>query len=370
MKKNLFFAASTILLLAACNNNDEALTAFNDDNPHVSNEFAISNDEAKEVLTLFVNNGAETRSDGKSVTVKDYKVRNIEVTTDDNIQVVPVYEYNTVNEKGDEGYAIVVGDRRIQKVLAQVEVGSIGDTAKIAPLKQFFESIPGVVSNDLNKYLLKERNGIATTRNMNEFYVDMIGPLIGTAWSEGDPYNRQCPMINGNRALVGCVPLAIGQILAYYHKPANLHWSQILQSNIITSSSSNTVINEVSTLLHDIGVSLNVNYGVNSTWVILTNSNVPSVFYSYGISHCGYYSYFSLNSVIYEIQQNRPVILSGTSHTWVCEGWKRHNYDDSTYYDYLYMNWGNGPYDVGFFYMDSSFSFLLYSPTKMYINIY
>ena len=120
MRKNTFFIASAIVLLTACSNNDEALTAFNDDNPRVSNEFAISNDEAKEVLTLFVNNGAETRSDGKSVTVKDYKVRNIEVTTDDNIQVVPVYEYNTVNEKGDEGYAIVVGDRRIQKVLAQV----------------------------------------------------------------------------------------------------------------------------------------------------------------------------------------------------------------------------------------------------------
>ena len=370
MRKNTFFIASAIVLLTACSNNDEALTAFNDDNPRVSNEFAISNDEAKEVLTLFVNNGAETRSDGKSVTVKDYKVRNIEVTTDDNIQVVPVYEYNTVNEKGDEGYAIVVGDRRIQKVLAQVEVGSIGDTAKIAPLKQFFESIPGVVSNDLNKYLQKDRASTATTRNMNDFYVDMIGPLIGTAWDQDSPYNSQCPILNGTHCKAGCTSIAIAQILAYYHKPSNLHWSLILQSSTITSSSPSIVINEVASLIYSLGNALNASYGLNNTSVSEANfQTIPSLFSSYGLSCSGQYT-FLLSDVIYEIQHSRPVLLTSGTHDWVCEGWKRHNYDPSTYYDYLYMNWGWGPYDNGFFYMDGSYSFLLCIPTKMFMNIH
>ena len=376
MKKILFFVASAIFLLAACNNNDEVLTSLNHDNPQTPNEFAISNDEAREVLTLFVNNGATTRSDGKAITVKDYKVRNVEVMTDNDKEIVPVYEYTTVNENGDEGYAIVVGDRRIQKVLAQVEVGSIADTAKIPPLKQFFESIPGVVSNDLNKYLLKESNSIATTRNMNEFYVYMIGPLIGTAWDQYSPYNSQCPYIGNTQCITGCTAIAIGQILAYYQKPTNLNWSQILQSSTITNSSSPTVINEVATLLHNIGVALYAEYG--TSWTNVTNANlslVPSVFYSYGVTHCSSLTSFSLSSVIYEIQHYRPVFIKGSSHNWVCEGWKRHNYDPSTYYDYLYMNWGYGPYNNGFFYMDSTYSFLYvngvhYVPSYMFINIY
>lgn len=376
MRKNIFFIASAIVFLAACNNNDEALTSQNDITPQIPNEFAISNDEAKEVLNFFVNDGATTRNDGKTITIKDYKVRNVEVKTDDNTEIVPVYEYTTENENGEEGYAIVVGDRRIQKVLAQVEVGSIGDTAKIPPLKQFFESIPGVVNNDLNKYLLKESNGTATTRSMNDFYVDMIGPLIGTAWDQNSPYNSQCPYIGNSQCLTGCTAVAIGQILAYYQKPANLHWSQILQSSTITSNSSPTVINEVATLLHDIGVALYADYGTSLTNV--TDAMlvfVPNVLSSYGVNHCSSLVTFSLSNVINEIQHYRPVFIKGSNHNWLCEGWKRHNYDDSTYYDYLYMNWGKGPYNNGFFYMDSTYSFLYvngvhYVPSYMFINIY
>ena len=55
MRKNIFFIASAILLLTAYSNNDEALTSFNDDNPQVTNEFALSNDETKNLLSFFVN---------------------------------------------------------------------------------------------------------------------------------------------------------------------------------------------------------------------------------------------------------------------------------------------------------------------------
>lgn len=87
MKKYQFIAISTIVLLAACNNNDETLISSNNVQPQLSNEFAISNDEAKGLLNYFINDGATTRSDGKTITVKDYKVRNIEVTTDDNTEL-------------------------------------------------------------------------------------------------------------------------------------------------------------------------------------------------------------------------------------------------------------------------------------------
>ena len=190
MKKNLIFAASTILLLVACNNNDETLTYFNDDNPQVPNEFAISNDEAKEVLNLFLNDGPTTRGDGKATTVKDYRVRNVEITAGNDTEIVPVYEYATVNESGDEGYAIVVGDRRIQKVLVQVDKGSLADTIDIEPLRLYINSIPYIIKGDLIEYEKRIANDAATTRAQNDFSVDMYGPYLNTCLLYTSPSPR------------------------------------------------------------------------------------------------------------------------------------------------------------------------------------
>lgn len=389
MKKNLFFAASTILLLAACNNNDEALTAFNDDNPHVSNEFAISNDEAKEVLTLFVNNGAETRSDGKSVTVKDYKVRNIEVTTGDDTEIVPVYEYTTMNENGEEGYSIVIGDRRIQKVLVQVDKGSLADTINIPPLKWFVRSIPHIIRSNIQEYK-KNQEEVVSTRSLYDSY-ESIGPLLTTTWGQGYPYNKQTPLAcdtaynytsNNGHCSAGCVPVAIGQLLAYYNKPSTLSWPQILSSPYITSNSSQTVINQVSNLLYNIGTTISVNYNPNRP----TSSRVPGSYYefpyssvipgcisSYTITYYGFHV-FNLQTVIMNIQANKPVYLSAETssypiggHDWICDGWKRHTHATNDYYDYLYMNWGWNGYSNGYFYIDP-YNMSFYADTDFTLN--
>lgn len=361
MKKNLFFVASAILLLAACSNNDEALTSPNDFNPQISNEFAISNDEAKDLLSFFVNDGATTRSDGKTISVKDYKVRNIEVTTDDNTEIIPVYEYTTVNENGDEGYSIVVGDRRIQKVLVQVDKGSLADTTEIFPLKQYYRSIPNIIKSNLERYCNKKHEETLSTRSY-EFNIESYGPLLNTKWTQHAPYNNSCPDYNcstGENTLTGCTALAIGRLLAYFHRPSSMNWTSILQSPTLNINSSASDINAVASLLYYIGNNLlNANYGCFNTSVTESNFlTVPNVLSSYSLSNAGLQS-FNLNSVINYVRDDRPVFLSmeaqeGGFHDWICDGWKRHNYDVNDYYDYLYMSWGFA-YSEGYFYVDPS----------------
>ncbi|MBO5628578.1 MAG: C10 family peptidase [Aeriscardovia sp.] len=362
MKKILFFVASAIFLLAACNNNDEVLTSLNHDNPQVPNEFAISNDEAKEVLNLFLSDGPTTRGDGKATTVKDYRVRNVEITAGNDTEIVPVYEYATVNESGDEGYAIVVGDRRIQKVLVQVDKGSLADTIDIEPLRLYINSIPYIIKGDLIEYEKRIANDAATTRAQNDFSVDMYGPYLNTQWTQNYPYNNSCPdqsCSSGQKTLTGCTALAIARLLAYHQKPAYMSWSAILQNPTLTSSSPAYVINQVSSLIYYIGHNLlNATYSCNNTYVSETSFlNVPNVLSSYSLSSYGLEA-FNKQIVIESIQQARPVFLSAKTsdgawrNDWVCDGWKRHNYD-TTYYDYLYMRWGY-PYSEGFFYIDDS----------------
>jgi hypothetical protein len=44
-------------------------------------------------------------------------------------------------------------------------------------------------------------------------------------------------------------------------------------------------------------------------------------------------------------------------HAWVCDGWKRHHYDNNVYYDYLDMNWGWNGNSNGFYYIDNPMAF-------------
>ncbi|MBP3833648.1 MAG: C10 family peptidase [Bacteroidaceae bacterium] len=371
MRKNIFFIASAILLLAACNNNDEALTSFNDDNPKVSNEFALSNDEAKDLLSFFVNDGASTRSDGKSVTVKDYKVRNIEVTTEDDTEIVPVYAYTTMNENGEEGYSIVIGDRRIQKVLVQVDKGSLADTTDIPPLKWFINSIPNIIENDLLRYNVSQKEK-PISGGTRDSYVETHYCFLPTYWDQGSPYNEQCPPCSsGGHCVVGCVPLAMGQILAYHHIPSSLNWSSILQSYQVTSNSSATVKSQVANLLATLGSLVHVNYGCSSSGVSYSDMwRVANTFRNTYSMSCGNLVSFDLDSIISSLGNNRPVFLMGYAtvggHAWVCDAWKRHHYDNNEYYDYLNMNWGWGGSSNGFYYIDSPMSFNTGSYTFYY----
>jgi hypothetical protein len=48
-----------------------------------------------------------------------------------------------------------------------------------------------------------------------------VGPLLTTNWHQRGPYNDLCPMGNGGRSVVGCVPLAAAQIMNYHEHPAS-----------------------------------------------------------------------------------------------------------------------------------------------------
>lgn len=364
MKKFVLFVASAIVLLAACNSSDDVVTSIDEGNPQVSNEYAMSNVEAKEVLDFFVNDGAMTRTDARSVNVKDCVVKNVSVKVSEETETIPLYEYTTVSENGEEGYAIVIGDSRIQKVLVQVEKGSLSDTLDIEPLRWYFNSIPYIVKADLERYNEALAKGeTAITRGTNDFSVDLYGPYLNTKWTQNYPYNNSCPdqsCSTGQKTLTGCTALAIARILAYHQKPSTLSWSTILQSPTLTSSSPSVAINQVSSLIYHIGYDLlNATYGCDNTYTTETSFlTVPSILSSYGLSSYGIET-FNKNVIIQNIQQARPVLLSAKTadgswrNDWVCDGWKRNNYSSTDYYDYLYMSWGY-PYSEGFYYIDDS----------------
>lgn len=184
--------------------------------------------------------------------------------------------------------------------------------------------------------------------------------FTSTTWGQGSPYNVKCPIKCDDNAPAGCVAIAIAQVLAYHKVPSTLNWSAILASDKTTSSSSTTVKNQVSTLIAEIGTKINMQYDCTESGA--NTADAPSLLHSYGLNS-GSLIPFSILDCKYALENGEPTIMRGqnsgstSGHAWVCDGWKRHIYDDATYYDYLSMNWGWDGSSNGFYLVENPISF-------------
>ena len=81
---------------------------------------------------------------------------------------------------------------------------------------------------------------------------------------------------------------------------------------------------------------------------------------AYGLT-CGGMRGFTIFDGKLSLQNGGPFLLGAqgpnSSHLWVCDGWKKHIYDDGSYYEYLNMNWGWSGNSNGFFLVENPMSF-------------
>lgn len=59
-----------------------------------------------------------------------------------------------------------------------------------------------------------------------------VGPLLTTAWHQDSPFNNHTPIINGEHAPAGCVPIAIAQVVNYHQRldGENIAWGKIKEN--------------------------------------------------------------------------------------------------------------------------------------------
>jgi len=188
------------------------------------------------------------------------------------------------------------------------------------------------------------------------------GPMLTTRWSQGDYFNQYCPedlRTPDGRVWVGCVPVALGQIINYYghhndfvldaayeskdYGPlaawsSGYNWSGMLDEPMDFDL-------EVSRLLSDLGVLVHANYGTEgtsaSTGMALKGLQAIGYSEAYRVRRSDY-STDEWKDLMYDNLSNYlPIFVAGGGHAFVCDG-----YDES---GFLHFNLGGAGIGNGFY---------------------
>ncbi len=188
-------------------------------------------------------------------------------------------------------------------------------------------------------------------------YVYQAGPLIQTEWGQGCVYNQLCPTeleigcsnLPCNRALTGCVAVAVAQIMKFHEYPSNYNWN-LMQNSYFPDLFHLPGENDVAQLMKDIGDAIGMNYSCDGSWV--APNKTDDAFAAFNYSQSGEFGSFldKLETVKSNLRMSNPVILGGNrtaneGHAWVCDGYQIFQNSCETLL-FFSMKWGfDGDYD-------------------------
>ena len=309
-----------------------------------------------------------------------------------------------INFKNNAGFAIASADINLPPVLCITDTGSFhaGDELPFGVLAML-SRLDNTTSRNANR-----SSGPSPWLNFPEDSVNVVwstirveniqGNKIRSRWAQRHRFNNLCPYVGANHAPVGCVPVAVGQIMYYYGKNAvynnfSYDWSKM--RFVVDSNSCPTFLSGwsgVTHLLYALGDSTNLRAKYDSTSTTAPDSLIPRTFTNFGYSNGGVRSNYRYWDQTVEIVHGHPVIVVGyrtqgyathpdlqvdtfyrNGHAWITDQFLRvlRNvtvydkttgevlYSEDLYQYYLHCNWGWGGAYNGFFlteefnYMDS-----------------
>lgn len=291
--------------------------------------------------------------------LKTARVESISIT-DTNGESPAFYIYNRGT---DDGFVIVSGDERTTAtVLAYSDHGSFDAT-----------SMPDNVRGWLNDYasqIAAVRNSAIKGTGVKQLNFPkgnpIVEPLITTQWNQDAPYNDNTPKMSGAHTPVGCMAVAMAQIMNYHRWPEQgtgnieYQWNNSYLDRDFTECTYDWDNLDVAKLMSDVGIACKMNYGVNSSSAYGIDAGRAFVRYfgydkamEYHVRH--QLDVYDWNDAEWEkmlrdeLNARRPILYTGSKrdgrfyigHAFVCDG-----YDDAGYF---HFNFGWGGTDDGWY---------------------
>ena len=265
------------------------------------------------------------------------------------------------NGKEEDGFVLVSAEDNARAVLGYADQGSF-DSQNIPSNMQVWLQM---YAEELAYAALMPQASANYDKTLGSPY-PTVEPLLGeTQWGQGKPYNNLCPIVDGERAVAGCVATALSQIM-YVHKypekgqgnhsyklrngtvvsadfsQATYDWNNMLpqyKNNSYTTEQADAVAE----LMFHVGVACNMQYSPSASGS------------SSGIAFQGLNRYFGydagviplpkdympenkvLEGIATDLKAGRPVYISAYTtnyegHAFVCDGMQSNGF--------LHINWG------------------------------
>lgn len=348
-----------------------------------STAFELTESDAQNILKMFIDqinepSGIKTKSEDMRIITasKKYIETNQKAKTKSGEYTnkpdsVLIYNFDISSSKED-GFAVVIGDKRIPLVMAYTPNGNLNDTIFNGGLRIWSNEIPQYVNILLQKFnnSLPEPqtkvNGYLPTVTAGDsvfvgskFHCTWLGGLeyiiddcyfvvrkqhvyassiIKNKWHQNSPFNNQVAFFPtscnqpGKRGYAGCGIIAIAQLMAHHKYPSGYNWNLLNSDPYISTSTSDAVrANEVSKLVKDIHNVIKPDIQCNGT-------NVSTIDVKNTLSHYGFkFNFISSNRLLLDIELGvnsaHPFIqfgqtTNGEGHFWLVDGY--------TYIEYGY----------------------------------
>ena len=289
-----------------------------------------------------------------------------------------LYVFNT-----SDGFVIVSADDCETPIIGYSREGRFNPDNVPMQMEEYLQDFADKIQYSIENHIEADENAakqwelVKTTGWLNDQKsTQSVAPLLTEMWHQGCLYNSLCPTLSKlpcGHAEVGCVAVAMGQIMHYWKYPTKgfgthsytnqgitlsadfgsttYDWDHMPDS--LTEASSEAEIEAVATLLYHCGVAVDMYYTVNGSGA--SSGDVPNALYRY-FSYSkkihfekrdNYSDEEWLSMLKDNLDAHRPVMYSGSGnqggHAFVCDG-----YDDN---DMLHFNWGwgvaNGYFSMG-----------------------
>lgn len=296
-------------------------------------------------------------------------------STVEGVETVYIFSRGT-----DNGFIVTSADDRLPAVLGFSDNGTFCYESSSPAFKwwieQYSKEAKAVLSTgrELEKVPEEVVNAelISHDSSMMRTPRAEINPILKSTWNQTNPFNNDCPMIDGSRTVTGCVATAMAQVMRYHKYPdvgigsnsyicdkdtlvydlssSTFDWENMLdsyQNGVGTETEKAAVAN----LMFACGVSVNMRYGVESSGA--SGTYVPYAFTNYfgydkdiRYTKRDFHTNEEWENIIYsELDSERPVILGGSNdqaegHEFICDGYKNELY---------HINWGWGGLSDGYF---------------------
>ncbi len=277
-----------------------------------------------------------------------------------------------------QGFVIVSGETGTKTILGYSDNGRFPEAHTPDNLKawlEFYEQEIKAIRSFANHDL--DSSNIQT--NFQKSATPVLSPLLGMSnWSQLSPFNLYCPWDAQYKArsVVGCVALAMGEIMAFHQWPIKpkglLHhyadnfglqslnldtvtydWERMSRSiNPYSPAVQDTLI---ARLLYHCGFSVNMQYNAVGSGADVVRVGPAMVEHFDYDPDMQYYKrmYFTndnwITMIRKELDEKRPVLYAAYSknegHVFICDG-----YDDNLLF---HINWGWGGNGNGYFELSS-----------------